>query len=346
MSRTTRRLCFIALTAMPLSANAAEQSSLLSPADHGPAGVMADHMHEAGEFMIGYRYMYSRSGSTILNGDDEASDAQLAAAGYSAAPSEMTMHMHMLDLMYAPRDWLSFMVMPQWVRMEMSMRGVEGAAEDDGHGGGHGGAHTGATDGLGDTGLYALIRLFQSGGHHVHAGLGFSAPTGSVGEKDAEGVFTHYMMQLGSGTWDFLPSLTYTGRMDVWAWGAQASGIIRLEEMNESGFRFGDAVQLTAWGSRRLANWLSASLRLAYFSQGTVKLHYNGPHNHASPPDRQPNYGGRFLDVGIGLNAAVQSGVLQGHRFGVEWLQPLHQDVNGFQQKRDGTLYATWSRAF
>ena len=102
MLRTTRRLCLFALTAVPLSATAAEQPSLLSPADHAPAG----------EFMIGYRYMYSRSGSTILNGDDEASDAQFAAAGYSAAPSEMTMQMHMLDLMYAPRDWLSFMVMP------------------------------------------------------------------------------------------------------------------------------------------------------------------------------------------------------------------------------------------
>ena len=347
MSRTARRLCMVALTAIPLSATAAEQRSLLSPADHGPAGLMADHMHGQGEFMIGYRYMFSRSGSTILNGEDEVFDPTLAAAGFSTVPTEMRMHMHMLDLMYAPRDWLTFMVMPQWMRMEMSMREVEGAVVDDhgGHGGGHG-AHSHTTDGLGDTGLYALVRLLESNGHHVHAGLGFSAPTGSVDQKDDEGRFTHYMMQLGSGTWDFLPSLTYTGGMNAWAWGAQASGIIRLEEKNESGFRFGDALQLTAWGSRGLTDWLSASLRVAYFSQGTVKGHYNGPHNHTSPPDIQPNYGGQFVDLGIGLNAAVQSGALHGHRFGIEWLQPLHQNVNGFQQKRDGALYATWARAF
>jgi hypothetical protein len=308
---------------------------------------MADHMHGAGEFMVGYRYMYSHAGSTILNGDSEVSDVQLAAAGFSAVPTEMTMHMHMLDLMYAPRDWLTFMVMPQWVSMDMSMREVEGAPEDDGHGGhgGHAGAHAHATDGLGDTGIYALVRLLEDGGHHVHVGLGLSAPTGSVSEK-ADGVFTHYMMQLGSGTWDFLPSLTYTGRMDAWAWGVQASGVVRLEKKNESGFRFNDQFQLTAWGSRSLADWLSASLRLAYFTQGKIKGHYNGPHNHTSPPDIQPNYGGRFLDIGIGLNAAVQRGVLQGHRFGLEWLQPVFQDVNGYQQKRDGTLYATWARAF
>jgi hypothetical protein len=347
MSRATRRLSLIALTAIPLSATAAEQPGLPSPADHGPAGVMADHMHGAGEFMIGYRYMVSRSGGTILNGEDEVSDPTLAAAGFSAAPTEMTMQMHMLDLMYAPRDWLTFMIMPQWMRMDMSMREVEGAVVDDhgGHGG-HGGAHAHGTSGLGDTGLYALVRLLETGGHHVHAGLGFSAPTGAVDEKDPDGRFVHYMMQLGSGTWDFLPSLAYTGRMNGWAWGAQASGVIRMEEKNESGFRFGDAVQLTAWGSRSLTDWLSGSLRLSYFSQGTVKGHYNGPHNHTSPPDIQPNYGGQFFDLGIGLNAAVQRGALQGHRFGIEWLQPLHQDVNGFQQKRDGTLFATWALAF
>jgi hypothetical protein len=230
--------------------------------------------------------------------------------------------------------------------MEMSMREVEGAVPHDGGHGGHAGAHAHSTSGFGDLGLYALIRLVQSGSHHLHAGVGFSAPTGAVDEKDSGGRFTHYMMQLGSGTWDFLPSLTHTAQTGTWGWGAQASGIIRLEEFNDSGFRFGDAFQLTAWGSRGITDWLSASLRLSYFTQGTIKGHYNGPHNHASPPDLQANYGGQFLDLGIGLNAAIQQGTLQGHRFGIEWLQPMHEDVNGFQQKRDGTLYVTWSRAF
>jgi hypothetical protein len=346
MPRAARRVLMIAATAFPFSTQAAEQTGL-RPDDHGPAGVMAEHMHEAGEFMFAYRYMFSRSGSTMLNGTDEVLDPELVAAGFSAVPTEMTMHMHMFDFMYAPRDWLTLMVMPQLVRMEMNMREVEGAPPPP-PGGGHGGhgAHAHGTSGLGDTGLYALIRLLWSQTHHVHAGIGFSAPTGSVDQKDAEGVFTHYMMQLGSGTWDFLPSLTYTGQIDTWAWGAQASGIIRLEEKNESGFRFGDALQLTAWGSRRLSDWLSASIRVSYFTQGTVKGHYNGAHNHASPPDLQPNYGGRFVDLGVGLNAAIQRGTFAGYRLGIEWQEPVYQDVNGFQQKRDGALYATWSRAF
>jgi hypothetical protein len=352
MSRATlRHFTLAALTSASMTAPASsgEVSEPLLPDTHAPAGVMADHMHTAGEFMIGLRYMYSRSGSTILNGTNEVGDAALASAGFSSVPTEMTMHMLMLDLMYAPTDWLSFMVMPQLVRMKMNMREVEGAVGGGGHGGhgGHaGGAHSHGTDGLGDTGLYALIRLLEHQRHHVHAGLGFSAPTGSVDEKDAEGFFTHYMMQLGSGTWDFLPSLTYTGRIAAWAWGAQASGIVRLEEFNDSGFRFGDVFQLTAWGSRRFTDSLSGSLRVSYFSQGTIKGHYNGPHHHSSPPDLQGNYGGQFFDVGIGLNATVQQGIFGGHRFGIEWVQPLSDDVNGFQQKRDGTLYLNWSRAF
>ena len=42
MSRTVRRLFMAAFIAVPISATAAEQPSLLSPADHGPAGLMAD----------------------------------------------------------------------------------------------------------------------------------------------------------------------------------------------------------------------------------------------------------------------------------------------------------------
>ena len=35
--------------------------------------------------------------------------------------TEMTMQMHMLDIMYAPTDWMTLMVMPQWMTMDMTM---------------------------------------------------------------------------------------------------------------------------------------------------------------------------------------------------------------------------------
>jgi hypothetical protein len=154
------------------------------------------------------------------------------------------------------------------------------------------------------------------------------------------------MMQIGSGTWDFMPSLTYTGRMDRWSWGSQIGGVLRLEDENESGYRLGDVFYATAWGSYRLADWISASVRLLHTQQGEIEGHYNGPHKHGSPPDLQYNYGGRFWDIGFGINTVVPSGPLQGHRLGIEWLEPIEDDVNGYQQERDGTLWVNWSKAF
>jgi hypothetical protein len=337
---------------------------------------MVDHMHKAGEVMIGYRYMYMRGAGDTLHGTGAVSDHEImhnacllpgqtnTTEGHnhcSMKATEMTMKMHMLDIMYAPTDWMTLMVMPQWMTMDMQMAELAHDTSDTDHMGGH--AHD--TDGLGDTIFGALIKLSDGPGHHLHTGLMFSAPTGSVSETgpchghhgDSSGdehdtvestCFTHYHMQLGSGTWDFLPSLTYTGRDGLWSWGAQASGVIRMEDKNESGFSFGNIFQTTAWGSYRVTNWLSASVRLLYTRQSIIEGHYESPpgHNHSSPPDLQPNYGGRFLDVGFGVNTVVPSGPLKGHRFAVEWLEPVYDDVNGYQLERDGTLYVNWSKAF
>ncbi len=341
----------VATLALASAAPADDAAAPPLPDSHAPAGVMFDHMHKAGEFMVGYRYMYARQNGDTLHGTSPASDHDIAhngcgthGHGCSMKAAEMTMHMHMLDLMYAPTDWLTLMVMPQWMTMDMTMEPLEGA-----HGGGHGGhtgSHSHGTDGIGDTILSALIKLSEGPGYHLHVGVGLSAPTGSVDEKNSDGTFTHYHMQLGSGTWDFLPSLTYTGRDGHWTWGAQASGVKRIEDENESGFAFGDIFQATAWGSYRLTSWLSASVRVLHTQQSEVEGHYNGPHNHSSPPDLQENYGGRFWDVGFGVNTVVPSGPFEGHRLSAEWLEPISDDVNGYQLERDGTLWVNWSKAF
>jgi hypothetical protein len=329
----------------------ADDGSTPTPDGHAPAGVMNDHMHKAGEFMVGYRYSYMRNSGNTLNGTNKVGDHAIVhnACGHgdcTMTGSRMDMHMHMLDIMYAPADWLTLMVMPMWMSHDMAMRPLEGAM-GHGHGhGGHMGPHSHGNDGIGDTVFGALVKLQEQQGHKMHVGLMLSAPTGSVDARNADGTFTHYHMQVGSGTWDFLPSFTYTGRAGYWSWGGQLGGVMRLEDENASGYRLGDIFYATAWGSYRLNSWLSASVRLLHTRQGEIEGHYNGPHNHSSPPDLQGNYGGRFWDVGVGLNAVVPSGTLKGHRLSVEWLEPISQDVNGYQLEKAGTLFVNWSKAF
>jgi hypothetical protein len=332
---------------------------------HAPAGVMFDHMHKAGEFMIGVRYAYTEASGDILHGTDKASDHEVVENGCvpstcSMTASRMQMNMYMLDIMYAPSDWLTLMVMPMWMSHDMTMRPLAGAshahgghehtamdmamdmaeaAAHDEHGG-HMGAHSHGTTGFGDTTLGPMVRIFDTGNHEMHTALMFLAPTGDVDIKNPDGTFTHYGMQPGSGTWDFNPSLTYRGRADRITWGAQVLGIIRMEQENESGYRLGDVFQATGWGSYLFANWISASIRGLYTEQGKVEGHYNAAHNHSSPPDLQFNYGGRFWDIGFGINTVVPSGALRGLRLSAEWLQPVYDDPNGYQLERDGTLWA------
>jgi hypothetical protein len=266
----------------------------------------------------------------------------------------MNMHMHMLDLMYAPTDWLNLMLMPQFVDMNMSMRKLEGAPSGVGMQDmmvtGH--VNTGmATGGYGDTGMYALFKLWGTPNHHINLTLGASAPTGDVGIKmrrmmGVDGGFVDYGMQLGSGTWDFKPSMTYTGKYDDWSWGAQVNGTKRLESKNTSGYALGDIFHSTAWGSYNLLNWLSTSVRGVYTAQTAVKGEYNGLVNKMGPMDYSKNYGGKYWDVGFGLNAFVPRGDLAGNNLSFEWLQPVATDFNGYQLNRNGALSATWSYAF
>jgi hypothetical protein len=343
-------------------------------ATHGPAGVMFDHMLDAGDFMVGYRYMFGRQIGDMLNGSHVASDREIVAQGgcdspgCSVRPGEMNMSMHMIDLMYAPTDWLTLMVMPQFVDMDMKLDPLEGGIPSV-----HSSHVSHETGGVGDTGLYGLVKLWGTSIHHLHATIGVSAPTGDANIRlnpvaghshnpnlVIQPEYLHYGMQLGSGTWDFKPSLTYTGRIDQWSWGAQISGTKRLEDRNDEGYALGDSIQSTAWGSYDLLDWLSASVRGLYTEQGKVRGVFNRHSrldiasntttylsNSINGPMDSPNsYGGRYWDVGFGLNLMIPSGSLQGNHLSFEWLHPVSDDVNGYQLERKEGFFATWGLMF
>ena len=123
-------------------------------------------------------------------------------------------------------------------------------------------------------------------------------------------------------------------------------GTHRLQDKNASGYALGDLFQSTAWGSYNWFSWLSSSVRGVYTEQGKLKNQFNGLIQQLGPMDYPKNYGGRYWDVGFGLNAFVPTGKLVGNNLSVEWLQPVSTDVNGYQLNRDGALSATWNYMF
>ncbi|MEQ1560930.1 MAG: DUF3570 domain-containing protein [Methyloglobulus sp.] len=341
---------------------------------NSPAGVIFGHtLPKAGDFMAGYRFMRSEQAGDMLLGSKTVGLDAVNAKGCegkecAVSPNFMAMSMHMLDLMYAPTDWLTLMLMPQWMDMDMTMTPNDNVQITDAHGS-HSTTHAHQTGGIGDFGAYALFKAFDHPNHHLTVSVGGTAPTGDVditlrktGTNPVYDQLTHYGMQLGSGTWDFKPALTYAGEIDNFLWGAQANVTVRLEGKNESGFRLGDIFQGSVWGGYHWTNWLATTVRGVFTSQGAIHGTYppsqglvGDPNTgllvpfvpqHIGPFDFPGNYGGQFVDLGLGINVTVPSGAFAGNTLKFEWLQPVHTDYNGYQLDRDYTLNFTWSYGF
>jgi hypothetical protein len=295
---------------------------------HAPIGVMGDHIHRKGGLMASYRYMFM-SMQRNYDGDSRISDAA-ATRGYMMAPTDMDMQMHMLGVMYAPTDKLTLMLMTNYLENDMGMvnrMGVKSSMR---------------SSGWGDTTLSAYYSLYQKPGSSAHLGLGLSAPTGSIDETLAGGVHQPYPMQLGSGTWDLKPSLTWLGRPGNrdWSYGSQASAVIHLDE-NDNGYSLGDSAALTGWVSRRLNAWSAVSLRLTGSTWGNVDGHDRqmptigmGPmmgKPMSAPADPDVRAGSR-IDLSLGLNLwSTESGA----RVALEAGGPIYQNLDGPQLGTD-----------
>lgn len=330
-----------------------------------PAGLMFAEMMPAGEVMLGYRFMQQNQGNGYQIGNQGGvnSACQGKSSAYTMCDSGMTMNMHMLNLMYAPTDWLNLMLMPQYMASTMNMYNTPSMPS------GNMGMGTGMRDwesngGFGDTGMYAMLKLFDAGDHQVFTSQGLTAPTGTIrtwGELDHNlARLFPYDMQNGSGTWDYNPTLTYTGKDGAFSWGGQIGGTLRLQKQNYMHWRYGDIAQGSAWGGYQWNSWLSNTLRVLYTKQGVISdysqhdavsnltlMEGQGMGGMYKMSDIYPqNYGGTFVDLGLGLTMTIPKGTFAGNRLSVEWLQPMSTNFSGYQLERIGTLAVQWGYMF
>ena len=326
---------------------------------HAPIGVMGDHMHKAGEWMLSYRFMRmdmegNRIGTDSVSPDVVATTVPNIFFGAPGQPPtlrivplDMTMDMHMAGAMYAPTDWLTLMGMINYVEKEMDHVTYAGGAGTT-----QLGNFTTKSTGFGDSSFGGMVRLYDDGDNHIHANAGLSLPTGSLKETGTilapngttPRVRLPYAMQLGSGTYDLLPGLTYTARQGQIGWGAQYSSVVRLGD-NSQGYTLGDVHRLTGWASYEWAPWISNSVRLAGEHVGKIDgfdSNIAGPVQTANPAF----YGGDTVDVLFGVNLAGQKGWLRNQRVAVEFGLPLYRDLNGPQLETDYRLILGYQVAY
>ncbi|MCG8434103.1 MAG: transporter, partial [Gammaproteobacteria bacterium] len=262
-------------------------------------------------------------------------------------PTQMTMDMHMFGVMYAPNDRLTLMAMANYLIKEMdhlTFAGPMGTTEL--------GTFTTRSEGLGDTTVTALLSLKTNGRHQFHFNAGLSLPTGDIEEEDAiltpmgarPVVRLPYAMQLGSGTFDLKPGITYRALRGKISWGGQAAATLRLGE-NDEDYTLGDRYEVTAWTAYDWSDKASTSFRLSAWTQSRIDGlddQIVAPVQTADPA----NYGGDVVEASIGFNYQFVKGPLAHHRLAIEASLPVYRDLNGPQLETDWTVTVGWQYGF
>ncbi len=304
-----------------------DMGSMLRPDNAPPQGVAGGVSPKQGAIMPLVQYMRMRMEGN-RDGRNGVSTAEVLSK-YPVAPVSMDVDMLMAGLMYGVTDDISVMGMVPylWKSMDHVTRmGTE---------------FTTKAEGFGDARLIGGYNIYKRGGHSIGLSAGVSFPTGSTDERDdtpaGKNQLLPYPMQNGSGTFDLLPGIAYTGKSDNWSWGSQVNGVIRLGE-NDDNYTLGNVYSASVWGARKWDDWLSSSARLI----GEVVENIDGADPRLNPllvSTADPNLrAGNFLSVALGLNFVVPSGPAQGMRLSVEGIIPVIQDLDGPQLERDYTI--------
>lgn len=307
------------------------------PLDVNAVNILESHIHKKGEWMVGYRFMHMGMQGN-LSGDNQISTADILK-DYKVAPTSMTMDMHMASVMYAPTDDLTLMAMMPYTRIAMEHVTRSGKQ------------FTTKSEGIGDLKIMANAVAFRTrwDEHIFSLKGGLSIPTGSVDERDTTPAGPDkklpYPMQLGSGTVDFLPGMSYAGLTRDWGWGAQALATIRTGK-NDENYRLGDRIDGSLWISRIWDNWISTSVRMN--GQLWDDIHGADPELNAKlvPTANTDIRGGKRLDMLLSVELYAPQGILKGQHLGFEIGVPVYQSLDGPQLEADWTVSAGWQWTF
>ncbi len=330
------------------------------PGKYEPIGVHASCCTGKGDLTLSYSFMNihykgNRQGTYLV------SDNMLFQQdGYMMAPNTMDMQMHELMVMYGISDRFSAMAMTSYNLNKMTMNGMPPDLMNEMTGMPMGSMpnmpNSYVSSGLGDTKVFLMYKLRRECRYNFIIGTGINIPTGSttVNGTTLQGENTRlsYPMQIGTGTWDFLPRITYFGQRtvgikNILSYGIEATADIKLVN-NLQGYSNGDEYDLDAWISYKFRSWVSTSLRVKGITQNQITgfdpaiypLMYNDPG--ANPQ----NFGGQWMNAYLGFNFYIDKGALKNLRFLLEYGIPVYQNLNGVQMSLQNSIHVGCKYSF
>lgn len=324
----------IALIFLLSSSMTAFSSDCCQRADaFAPIGVMGDHSHGEGNFMLSLRHMSMTmenliDGSSYKSGSDYRSDTN-----YMMTPEKMPMSMYMLGLMYGLPDGYTLMVMQDYVSNDMtSRRNMNGEKVDS------------SSEGLGDTKV-SVIKDFSPGHDYTLVGqLGVSLPTGDINQSK-NGSNLGYPMQLGSGSYGAILAVTGSKAFGAYTLGAQAKNTSYLNR-NSNDYTLGDRRDFSAWATYSPLQHASFSLRLQRIEHEKISGEDEEMSSMMSPQANEAYSERRFDFAHLGASYLFRQGSLSGHRLAVEYGKLVGYDVSDYQLAPDNILTLGWQKAF
>jgi len=291
----------------------------------GNAPNAARKVRGGGMLMFDYRYTrMNMSGMLDQKKEVSATDAvdSNQIYGYMMAPTDMSMDMHMVMAMYHTRDYM-VMGMLHYMSNQMGMYSIDGTESSM------------RTQGLADSILTASF----PGPMNLSFMIGMSFPTGSINERGPmthianvveEGVKYPYGMQLGSGSYDFKQGISYESPIRFFQWSASYDYTARLHN-NINGYRLGNVLQAKSWAKLNFTNTVSGrlSLNLRNVEKISGVDAENDDNKAMSPTMDARNYGGKRLDMGIGLRYETAKMT----SIDLDATMPVYQDLFGPQMK-------------
>ena len=286
-----------------------------------PVGVKGGKNMMAKRIMFGYKFG-TMDMDCCKDSTSSVSNDYIKDLGFSMAPTDMTMEMHMFSAMYALNNKISFMAMLPYIEKEMDMVKLSGMNT--------GKTHRTSSRGIGDLSIAGLYKL--SGKSNLK--LSLSIPTGEFDEKDENmmGMMKTlpYPMQLGSGTYDVTFGYSYHEILSNWSYGFQVNATKRFD-YNSEDWKYGDRREASAWMAKPISKSVSLSFGFNIEHQDNIDGKSSN-RNNMTPTWNELFHSHLRVSSNVGLNFKLPNSK---SRIGIQCGVPVYMDVDGPQMKPD-----------
>ncbi len=303
-----------------------------------PIGVMTDHVHGKGEWMLSYSYMKMNMAGNRQGTKKISNDTLFDKYYYMMAPQTMQMEMHMAMLMYGVSNRFTLMAMVGYTTNSMSMV-MPGAMLMPGMKDPSASMYS-TTSGINDTKIYGLYNLSTKENYRFVASLGINIPTGTIKASGNTALAVNgrqaYDMQMGTGSYSIMPDITYVRKINKFSFGVNVGEDVKLDN-NNAAYKVGNVYHGTAWASYQLLSFVSGSFRIEHVisdkisgSDSLISISY--PNTYVYDPTTEvKNYGGNRSCIYAGLNFYLNKPVIKNFLLQVEYGVPFAENLNGIQ---------------